>query len=155
MQSPDPNREQAERELDQTPEIGHEKANAKEREHARSPSTTGSMTYPPDKSVVADGYTDGPDPQGSPQPPSSSRRPSDGSNIQAIDEQEGPKEFYHPASVDSQIPIWIPRDELGLGEEEERVCRERGVEASTKGAVMDGKGHVEISQPPPEGGVEL
>ncbi|TCD70733.1 hypothetical protein EIP91_002109 [Steccherinum ochraceum] len=77
------------------------------------------------------------------------------SSIQGTDEQAGPKEFYHPASVDSQPTVWIPRDELGLGEEEERACKENGVDATTQGAVMDAKGHVEIESGPPDSGFEL
>ena len=67
-----------------------------------------------------------------------------------MDEDAGPKDFYHPASVEPAPIIWIPRDPLGLGEAEERACREAGVAVSTKDAVMDGKGHVDISGPPPD-----
>ena len=72
------------------------------------------------------------------------------SSIRGVDEDAGPKDFYHPASVEPAPIIWIPRDPLGLGEAEERACREAGVAVSTKDAVMDGKGHVDISGPPPD-----
>ncbi|KAI8969798.1 DUF221-domain-containing protein [Trametes punicea] len=70
--------------------------------------------------------------------------------IRGVDEDVGPKDFYHPASVEPQPIIWIPRDPLGLGEAEERAIREAGIKVSTKDAVMDNKGHVDISGPPPE-----
>ncbi|KAI3622643.1 duf221 family protein [Moniliophthora roreri] len=37
--------------------------------------------------------------------------------------------FAHPALSRPQQPIWIPVDQLGLGEEEVRGCREKGVDA--------------------------
>lgn len=168
----DENRDQAERQLDDqasivdSEEAGYEKAQAKKRERARTPSVA-STSYPPDKPVQAqredvdvDNAIENEGSMSSPKPtPTSPENPPPlshkSSSVQAIDEQEGPKEFYHPASVDMQRPVWIPRDELGLGEEEERFCRERGIEASMKGAVMDGKGNVRISEGPPEGGVEF
>ena len=70
--------------------------------------------------------------------------------LRGVDEEGGPKDFYHPASVEPQPTIWIPRDELGLGEAEERACREAGLAASTRDAVMDDEGHVDISGPPPD-----
>ncbi|KAI0720717.1 DUF221-domain-containing protein [Cerioporus squamosus] len=72
------------------------------------------------------------------------------SSLRGVDEEAGPKDFYHPASVDPQPVVWIPRDPLGLGEAEEKACREAGVDVSTQDAVMDGKGHVDISGPPPD-----
>ncbi|KAI1788641.1 hypothetical protein LXA43DRAFT_1024412 [Ganoderma leucocontextum] len=70
--------------------------------------------------------------------------------VWGVDEESGPKDFYHPASVEPQPTIWIPRDELGLGEAEERACREAGLTASTRDAVMDAEGNVDISGPPPD-----
>ena len=69
--------------------------------------------------------------------------------VRGVDEEAGPKDFYHPASVEAQPVVWLPRDPLGLGEAEERACREAGVEVSTRDAVMDAKGHVDIAGPPP------
>ncbi|CAL1699363.1 unnamed protein product [Somion occarium] len=72
-------------------------------------------------------------------------------SIKAIDEEEGHKEFYHPASVEPQRMVWIPKDQLGLGEAEASAIRERGIAVSTANAEMDAKGHVHISGPPPDG----
>ncbi|EIW55322.1 DUF221-domain-containing protein [Trametes versicolor FP-101664 SS1] len=71
-------------------------------------------------------------------------------SITGVDEDAGPKDFYHPASVEPQPTIWLPRDPLGLGEAEERANRAAGIKVSTVDAVMDGKGHVDISGPPPD-----
>ena len=70
--------------------------------------------------------------------------------VLGVDEEWGSKDFYHPASVSPQPVVCIPRDPLGLGEEEERACRAAGVDASTQDAVMDDKGHVDIQGPPPD-----
>ncbi|KAJ7512679.1 hypothetical protein B0H11DRAFT_1897989 [Mycena galericulata] len=58
--------------------------------------------------------------------------------------------FAHPAASRPQRIVWFPRDRLGLGEEEERACREVGVNASLKDAEMNEKGKVDISGPPPD-----
>lgn len=73
--------------------------------------------------------------------------------IKPVDEDAGPKEFYHPASVEPQRVVWLPHDQLGLAEEEEREIHEAGIAVSTEGAVMDEKGHVDVSGPPPGGEV--
>ena len=75
--------------------------------------------------------------------------------IAAPEEDVGPKEFYHPASVEPQRVVWIPRDELGLAEEEEKAIRAAGIEVSLEGAKMDGKGHVDITGAPPGGEVRV
>ncbi|KAI0366794.1 DUF221-domain-containing protein [Pilatotrama ljubarskyi] len=72
------------------------------------------------------------------------------SSIRGVDEDAGPKDFYHPASIEPQPIIWLPRDPLGLGEAEERAIREAGIKVSTKDARMDEKGHVDIEGPPPD-----
>ncbi|KAI0764620.1 DUF221-domain-containing protein [Trametes elegans] len=72
------------------------------------------------------------------------------SSIRGVDEDAGPKDFYHPASVEPAPTIWLPRDPLGLGEAEERAIREKGIKVSTRDALMDGKGHVDIQGPPPD-----
>ncbi|RPD56035.1 DUF221-domain-containing protein [Lentinus tigrinus ALCF2SS1-6] len=82
--------------------------------------------------------------------PSSPRESESPSSLRGVDEEAGPKDFYHPASVEAQPVVWLPRDPLGLGEAEERACREAGVDVSTQDAVMDAKGHVDISGPPPD-----
>ncbi|KAI0070905.1 DUF221-domain-containing protein [Panus rudis PR-1116 ss-1] len=75
-----------------------------------------------------------------------SREPS----IKGVDEEAGPKEFYHPASVEPQRVVWLPKDQLGLAEAEVVAIRERGILASVRNAVMDVKGHVDIQGAPPE-----
>lgn len=75
--------------------------------------------------------------------------------IKPVDEDEGPKEFYHPASSDPQRVVWIPEDDLGLAEEERRVTSEMGIAISTEDARMDGKGHVDVSGAPPGGAVRV
>ncbi|KAF8135989.1 hypothetical protein K438DRAFT_1882078 [Mycena galopus ATCC 62051] len=58
--------------------------------------------------------------------------------------------FAHPAASRPQRIVWFPRDRLGLAEEEERGCREAGIECSVKDAEMTEKGKVEISGAPPD-----
>ena len=119
------------------------------------------------ESVADKGKAVEPDADGEPSSPVSSRksksqdqersveikplRSSESASIvRGVDEEGGPKDFYHPASVEPQPTIWIPADELGLGDAEGRACRAAGLAASTRGAVMDGEGHVDISGPPPD-----
>lgn len=68
--------------------------------------------------------------------------------FRAPDEEEW-KDFYHPASVEPQRVVWVPRDGMGLGEAEVRANREAGIKASLDDARMDDKGHVDISGAPP------
>lgn len=77
------------------------------------------------------------------------------SSVPGIDEQSGPKEFYHPASVEPAHTVWMPKDELGLAEAEARACEEQGVDATARGAVMNPKGKVRIEEGPPEMNFEL
>jgi calcium permeable stress-gated cation channel len=58
--------------------------------------------------------------------------------------------FAHPATSRPQRTVWLPKDTLGLGAEEVRACRDAGVEASMKDAVMNEKGKVDISGVPPD-----
>ncbi|KAJ6595767.1 hypothetical protein DFH09DRAFT_1135552 [Mycena vulgaris] len=58
--------------------------------------------------------------------------------------------FAHPAASRPQRVVWFPRDRLGLAEEEERGCREAGVDVSLKDAEMNEKGKVDITGPPPD-----
>ncbi|KAH8116005.1 DUF221-domain-containing protein [Phellopilus nigrolimitatus] len=62
---------------------------------------------------------------------------------------EGPEDFYHPASVESLRPVWIPQDALGLARTEEEDNAVRGIEASSAHAFMDEKGHVDVDGHPP------
>lgn len=65
-------------------------------------------------------------------------------------EDEGPTDFSHPAAVEEQRMIWLPKDNLGLVREIERDLESRGVLYSTEGAEMDNKGHVNVTMAPPE-----
>jgi hypothetical protein len=58
--------------------------------------------------------------------------------------------FAHPAASRPQRVVWFPHDRLGLAEEEERGCREAGVDVSVKDAEMNEKGKVDISGAPPD-----
>lgn len=66
-------------------------------------------------------------------------------------QNEGPEDFSHPAAVEPQRVVWLPRDPLGLGEAEERQLKSLGIEVSTENAEMDETGHVELRGPPPGG----
>ncbi|EIN08427.1 DUF221-domain-containing protein [Punctularia strigosozonata HHB-11173 SS5] len=66
------------------------------------------------------------------------------------DEDVGPTDFNHPATAAEPPVIWIPKDDLGLGDYEAAASKKRGIEATTEGAHMDSKGHVEISTAPPD-----
>lgn len=46
--------------------------------------------------------------------------------------------------------MWLPKDTLGLAEEEERACKDAGIDASYENAHMDEKGKVDISGGPPD-----
>lgn len=76
-------------------------------------------------------------------------------NGPSIDEEDGPKDFYHPASVEPQPIIWMPKDRLGLAEAEEEATRQRGIAISIEHAVMDEKAHVNIDGAPPDGKAKL
>ncbi|KAJ6488018.1 hypothetical protein C8R45DRAFT_902598 [Mycena sanguinolenta] len=58
--------------------------------------------------------------------------------------------FAHPAASRPQRIVWFPHDRLGLAEEEERGCREAGVDCSVKDAELNDKGKVDISGAPPD-----
>jgi len=65
-----------------------------------------------------------------------------------VDEEE--YGFAHPAVSRPQRTVWLPKDTLGLGQDEVRACADVGVDASTKNAVMNDKGKVDISGGPPD-----
>jgi len=60
----------------------------------------------------------------------------------------GPRDFTHPALRPARI-VWIPQDTLGLGEEEARDIRSRGIDVTTRGAYMNEKGTVDVDTYPP------
>lgn len=81
-------------------------------------------------------------------------RGEDGAEYGASVPMEGkrndePTDFYHPASVEPLRVIWLPRDSLGLAEQEVRENQKLGIEASFEHAHMDEKGHVDIDGHPP------
>lgn len=150
---PDENRSKAERELsdqasieerssktEKTPAVGSTDLEAGTRESTSSDPAPGKPKS--DKVAVE------PVP-GSPETDASSSKASQPPSIKPIDEEAGPKEFYHPASVEPQRPIWLPKDQLGLAEAEAIAIKEKGIDVSLEDAVMDGKGHVDISGAPP------
>jgi hypothetical protein len=58
--------------------------------------------------------------------------------------------FAHPAISRPPRTVWLPKDALGLSAEEEKGCREAGVNASVSNATMDEKGKVDITGAPPD-----
>lgn len=64
---------------------------------------------------------------------------------------EGPRDFDHPASVETQRIIWVPSDALGLGRAEVNDMQRRGIEGSLEKAELDEKGNIKITGPPPGG----
>ncbi|KAF8627878.1 hypothetical protein AX15_004194 [Amanita polypyramis BW_CC] len=71
--------------------------------------------------------------------------------LATADSKEEPYGFAHPAVSRSQRTIWLPRDVLGLAEEEERECAEVGVDVSVgPDATMDEEGKVDVTGFPPE-----
>lgn len=60
----------------------------------------------------------------------------------------GLRDFTHPALQPARI-VWIPRDTLGLGEEEAKDIRVRGIDVATRGAYMNEKGTVDVDTYPP------
>lgn len=61
---------------------------------------------------------------------------------------DGPKEFNHPASVEPQRPIWIPRDALGLAQAEIEDLKKSDITALTTNSTMNEKGIVDVQGPP-------
>jgi len=73
-----------------------------------------------------------------------------GQNVaEAGKRNDGPEDFTHPAAIEPQQIIWLPHDPLGLAQAEEAELKAEGIEVSTKNAVLDEKGHVELRGPPP------
>ena len=68
----------------------------------------------------------------------------------AAQEEEESYGFAHPAASRPQRIVWIPKDTLGLAEEEERACKEAGVKVSHINAEMNETGKVGIDGGPPD-----
>ncbi|TDL22859.1 DUF221-domain-containing protein [Rickenella mellea] len=62
---------------------------------------------------------------------------------------EDPTDFYHPAGVEGQRIIWIPRDPFGFGDGEVKDNAQHAIVASVENAVMNEKGKVDIEGDPP------
>jgi len=60
----------------------------------------------------------------------------------------GHADFTHPALQPARI-IWLPVDPLGVAQEEARDISARGIDVSTRGAIMNEKGTVDIDTYPP------
>ncbi|ODO06502.1 hypothetical protein L198_01735 [Cryptococcus wingfieldii CBS 7118] len=58
--------------------------------------------------------------------------------------------FFHPATKNPQMVIWLPEDELGLSKAEVEANMRAGVKSSLEGAWLNEKGSVQISKPPPD-----
>jgi hypothetical protein len=65
-------------------------------------------------------------------------------------EDEGSTDFSHPAAVEEQRIIWLPKDRLGLIDEIKQDLAVWDILHSTDGAQMDDKGHVDVTMAPPE-----
>ncbi len=65
-------------------------------------------------------------------------------------EAEGPTDFSHPAAVEEQRMVWLPKDTLGLIHEIEQDLASQEILYSTEGAEMDSKGQVNVTMAPPE-----
>lgn len=67
-----------------------------------------------------------------------------------VGEEGDPNAFFHPASKDPQVVIWLPSDKLGLCKAEVEKNRELGIETSSRHAWLVGDGKVRVSGRPPE-----
>lgn len=80
----------------------------------------------------------------------SSKKDPAGPNSTAKAKTEEDYGFAHPAASRPQRTVWLPVDTLGISQEEERACREAGVDVSSKDAQMNEKGKVDIRGAPPD-----
>ncbi|KAG8853288.1 hypothetical protein FRB96_008373 [Tulasnella sp. 330] len=74
----------------------------------------------------------------------------DGNEVPLEKVKEMPTDFNHPASVEPQRTIWLPRDTLGLADSEVRNLEANGIDASTQHADINEKGKITIDGRPPE-----
>lgn len=68
----------------------------------------------------------------------------------AAEEEEESYGFAHPAASRPQRTVWIPKDTLGLTEEEVSGCEVAGVRVSFVHAQIDETGKVGINGGPPD-----
>jgi hypothetical protein len=78
-----------------------------------------------------------------------SRASSPSPSVKSV-KDEGLTDFSHPAAVEVQRIIWLPRDRHGLVQEIVQDLASRDILHSTDGAEMDDKGHVNVTMAPPE-----
>lgn len=74
-----------------------------------------------------------------------------GPGVRNQDETDGndPDAFFPPATKEPQVILWLPKDDLGLCDYEIEMNAQAGVEASCRRAILNHKGKVRISGPPP------
>lgn len=60
-------------------------------------------------------------------------------------------DFRHPATMEEQRIIWLPKDQLGLVHEIERELDSQDILHSTECAEMDDKGYVDVTIAPEDG----
>ena len=65
-------------------------------------------------------------------------------------EAECPPEFSHPAAVEEQRIIWLPKDPLGLVHVLEQKLASHDILCSSEGAEMDSHGKVTVTSASPE-----
>ena len=63
---------------------------------------------------------------------------------------ECPPEFSHPAAIEEQRTIWLPKDPLGLVDDLEEELASHKILYSSDGAEMDGQGKVNVTSASPE-----
>jgi hypothetical protein len=78
-----------------------------------------------------------------------SRAPSPSPSAKSA-EDEGTTDFRHPAAVEEQRIIWLPKDRLDLVHEIVQDLASQDILHSTDGAEMDDGGHVNVITAPPE-----
>ena len=61
-----------------------------------------------------------------------------------------PPEFNHPAAIEEQRVIWLPKDPLGLVHVLEQELASHEVLYSSDGAEVDGQGKVDVTFASPE-----
>ena len=74
----------------------------------------------------------------------------DAPDVAAQEEEFESYGFAHPAVSRPQRIVWVPKDTLGLTEEEVRGCEEAKVRVSFVNANLDETGKVDIDGGPPD-----
>lgn len=59
--------------------------------------------------------------------------------VHEVEEADDPGAFFHPATKEPQRVVWIPKDDLGLGAEQNSANISMGLRSSTRAAVMNKK----------------